>query len=58
VPLAEPDPDLSLDLQPLIDAVYTLGRYHDRIDYTRPLTPALRGADATWVRELLKKRPS
>jgi hypothetical protein len=38
VPLLAPDPDLTLDLQPLLDGIYTLGRYDERIDYTRPLT--------------------
>jgi Protein of unknown function (DUF4058) len=56
VPLLEPDPDLSLDLQPLLDGIYSLGRYDERIDYTRPLTPALSEADAVWVKELLKGR--
>jgi Protein of unknown function (DUF4058) len=54
VPLASPDPDLTLDLQPLIDGIYSLGRYHERIDYTRPLSPALSEADADWVREALQ----
>ena len=58
VPLNEPDPDLTLDLQPLIDGIYTLGRYDERIDYTRRLTPALPQAEAAWVRTLLKDRPT
>jgi Protein of unknown function (DUF4058) len=49
VPLADPDPDLSLDLQPLLDGIYALGRYDERIDYARPLSPALPAADAAWV---------
>jgi Protein of unknown function (DUF4058) len=32
VPLAYPDPDLTLDLQPLLDGIYALGRYGERID--------------------------
>jgi hypothetical protein len=56
VPLLDPDPDLTLDLQPLLDDIDSLGRYEERIDYTRPLTPALSGADAAWVRKLLKNR--
>ena len=56
VPLFSPDPDLSLDLQPLIDGIYTLGRYDERIDYTRTLTPALSKVEAGAVRELLKDR--
>jgi hypothetical protein len=57
VPLVHPEPDLTLDLQPLLDGICSLGRYDERIDYTRPLTPALSAADADWVRELLKERP-
>jgi hypothetical protein len=54
VPLSDPDPDLSLDLQPLIDGIYSLGRYDERIDYGRPLVPALSDADAAWVRQQLQ----
>jgi hypothetical protein len=57
VPLHSPDPDLTLDLQPLLDGIYTLGRYDERIDYARPLTPKLSRADADSVRALLKDRP-
>jgi hypothetical protein len=56
VPLLYPEPDLSLDLQPLLDSIYALGRYDERIDYARPLTPALSDAEAVWVRDLLKER--
>ncbi len=56
VPLLEPDPDLTLDLQPLIDGIYALGRYDERIDYTRPLTPPLTAADAAWAQDALKER--
>jgi hypothetical protein len=54
VPLVYTDPDLSLDLQPLLDGIYSLGRYDEQIDYTRPLTPALSDVDAAWVRDVLK----
>src|SRR5207245_1254140 len=57
VPLADPDPDLTLDLQPLLDNIYALGRYDERIDYARPLSPPLPKTDAAWVREQLKNRP-
>ena len=39
VPLLSPDPDLSLDLQPLVDGIYSLGRYDERIDYARAGSP-------------------
>jgi len=57
VPLFSPDPDLTLDLQPLLENIYGLGRFDEQIDYTRPLTPALSEKDTVWVRELLKDRP-
>jgi hypothetical protein len=58
VPLFDPEPDLTLDLQPLLDGIYALGRYDERIDYARPLTPALTDSEAVWVRELLGDRLS
>jgi hypothetical protein len=57
VPLVEPDADLTLDLQPLIDGIYSLGRYGERINYDQALTPALPDTDASWVRQQLKGRP-
>jgi hypothetical protein len=56
VPLLSSDPDLSLDLQPLIDDIYSLGRYDEQINYGRPLTPALSDAESAVVRTLLKGR--
>lgn len=56
VPLCDPDPDLRLDLQPLIDEIYALGRYGDLLHYERPLQPALPKSEAAWVREQLRHR--
>jgi hypothetical protein len=56
VPLLYTEPDLSLDLQPLLDGIYSLGRYDERIDYARPLTPSLAKAEAAWVRNAVKDR--
>jgi hypothetical protein len=58
VPLLDPDPDLILDLQPLVDEVYSLSRYADQIAYDRPLRPRLRKTEATWVRERLRNHVS
>jgi hypothetical protein len=58
VPLFDPHPDLRLDLQPLIDDIYALGRYDELIDYTRALQPRLSRADAAYVRERIKDRTS
>jgi hypothetical protein len=56
VPLLKGDPDLTLDLQPLIDNIYALGRYGEQLDYAKSLTPALADGDAVWVREILEDR--
>jgi hypothetical protein len=57
VPLLSPDPDLTLDLQPLIDGIYALGRYDEQLDFSKALTPPLADDDAAWMRKLLKDRP-
>jgi hypothetical protein len=41
VPLAKSDPDMPLELQPLIAAIYQRSRYERSIDYSRSLTPPL-----------------
>jgi hypothetical protein len=56
VPLLYPEPDLRLDLQPLIDEIYALGRYDELVNYDRPLEPALPDEDTAWVREQLRRR--
>jgi Protein of unknown function (DUF4058) len=57
VPLSRPDPDLTLDLQPLIAAIYARGRYGDRIDYSRPLKPPLTADQVGWLEGQLQGRP-
>jgi Protein of unknown function (DUF4058) len=54
VPLAKPDPDIQLNLQPMIDTIYTRFRYHRRINYSRPLTPPLGPDETTWLSEQLQ----
>ena len=58
IPLAPPDPDLSLALQPLIDAVYARSRYARDIDYARPLNPALDAKETAWLAERLRQQQS
>jgi len=58
VPLAPPDPDISLDLQPLVDAIYARSRYDRDIDYRRPLTPPLTPAEQAWLDDRLRDRPA
>ena len=58
VPLLSPDPDVHLDLQPMIDAVYERARYGQDIDYSRPLSRPLTADEATWLAEQLRQRSS
>ena len=58
VPLAKPDPDIPLDLQPMIDAIYQRSRYERSIDYSRPLTPPLHAAETGWLKQQLEARRS
>ena len=54
VPLSRPDPDLTLTLQPLVDAIYERGRYREDIDYARPLVPPLSAEQAAWLEHQLR----
>ncbi|MFO0843103.1 MAG: DUF4058 family protein [Gemmataceae bacterium] len=54
VPLRPGDADLTLDLQPMIDAVYKRSRYRQQLDYAKPLDPPLPAADTAWLAEALK----
>jgi len=56
VPLAKPDPDIPLDLQPMIQEIYRRFRYERSIDYSRPLAPPLGAEDAAWLEEQLEAR--
>ena len=56
VPLAKPDADISVDIQPMIDAIYQRSRYERSIDYAKPLTPPLGAEDAAWLEQQLRAR--
>jgi hypothetical protein len=56
VPLAHPDPDITLNIQPMIDKIYAESRYSRSIDYTTPLDPPLATEDAAWLDEQLRTR--
>jgi len=51
VPLAPPDHDISLALQPLVEAVYFRSRYGQDINYRSPLRPAPSPDDAAWLKK-------
>ncbi len=54
VPLAKPDPDIPLDLQPMIDAIYERSRYERSINYSKPLSPPLHAAETGWLKQQLQ----
>jgi hypothetical protein len=54
IPLRQPDPDITLDLQPALTAVYDDGAYDIQLDYTKPVPPPpLSAHQQTWVDQLL-----
>lgn len=57
IPLAKPDADLPLNLQPLFDTIYRRFRYEQSIDYTTVLTPPLNAEESAWCQQLLQARP-
>jgi hypothetical protein len=54
VPLAKPDPDIRLNLKPMIEAIYERSRYARTIDYSKPLSPQLDEAGTAWLRKQLR----
>lgn len=54
IPLASPDPDVPLSLQPLIDRIYERSRYARDIDYRKPCRPRLSPTEAKWLEERLQ----
>lgn len=50
IPLRPHEPDIPLDIQPLIDAAWERGTYSD-IDYSRDTCPAFRKEDEAWIQE-------
>ncbi|MBI2807263.1 MAG: DUF4058 family protein [Planctomycetes bacterium] len=58
VPLLRPDPDVPLDLQPMIDAIYSRSKYDRSIDYERPISPPLSPEETLWLDQRLSSRPA
>jgi hypothetical protein len=56
IPLTPPDPDISLEVQPLVDAIYARSRYGYDIDYRRPLSLPLSAAEQAWLEERLREQ--
>jgi hypothetical protein len=55
IPLQKNDRDVILKLQTVVDLAYVRGAYHVDLDYSKPPSPPLRGEDATWAKQLLKR---
>jgi hypothetical protein len=51
IPLAEPDPDVPLDVQVALEQVYEEGRYMRRVRYESACEPPLAEADQEWSTE-------
>jgi hypothetical protein len=54
IPLAGDDPDVSLDLQALVELTYDRGAYRDQLRYDRPCCPPLDPPDERWANELIE----
>jgi hypothetical protein len=56
IPLAPPDSDISLEIQPFVDAIYDRSRYEQDIDYRQPLVPPLSSEEQSWLDKRLRER--
>lgn len=54
IPLRKGDPRVRMELQRLVDHAYTTGRYHRRLDYSKPCDPPLESANSAWAADLLR----
>lgn len=55
VPLQAEDVAPVVDLQQLVNEVYTRARFDLAIDYLQPIKPDLTDTEVAWVKEMLKK---
>jgi hypothetical protein len=55
IPLAEGDPDVSLDLQAVFDTTYDRSGYDYALNYKKPVEPPLTESQSAWVAEMLAK---
>ena len=56
IPLDPGVPDVVLDLQVILDALYDAGYYQDKIDYEDEPEPPLKPEDAAWADALLREK--
>ncbi len=51
IPLASPDPDITLDLQAIFNLVYDRAGYDYALDYEQPTIPPLSETELAWLRD-------
>lgn len=56
IPLKAGDDDAVLDLQQLVDSVYDIGPYPEKVDYTTHPMPPLTEEDVRWADEILRAK--
>jgi Protein of unknown function (DUF4058) len=56
IPLAPPDADVFLELQPFLEAIYARSRYERDIDYRQALNPRLNPTEQAWLEEQLRRQ--
>jgi hypothetical protein len=52
IPLAAPDPDVTLEVQPLIDSIYARLRYGETINCGKPIVPPPTSLEKRWLKEV------
>jgi hypothetical protein len=56
IPLGRGDPDIEIELQPMVDAIYERTQLGGLIDYRRPLTPPLSPPEKKLLARAPKRR--
>ena len=56
LPLAQGDPDISLDIQTILDQVYDHSGYDQTLDYSVALDPSVNEDTQRWITEILETR--
>jgi hypothetical protein len=57
VPLADDDPDVTLDIQAVLAQTYEAGLYRERLRYDEPCVPLLSPDDQAWADSLIREAP-
>ena len=57
IPVRSGDVEPQIDLKTLLDDVYDQSGYGFRLDYQRPINPALTETEQQWVRDILDSQP-